>query len=305
MSDFSIEEECYYRWDAVDERTDFFIENFDEWLEQIPYEIHDTMILLLKRFDYFSQAHINKLLCEFYQKLSLKQDFIENSLIYTCISKNEPMGDSSIEYMYNFKFQNFISDKVVLDLASYKKQIGKEFDKVKAILILDDFCGTGGTLNSFVRRNLDILNGKKIYYSVIYIMEDALNVIQSIITEFRIDIEVIWIYKGTKVFEVEPFNATTKSEYAKYSKQLGIQENYIFGWKNTEALVSFYNNTPNNTLGIFWYDTEKYFSIFPRKSLLSPKKHKVSLERIKEQKKERKEQNYNMAQRNKKNEKIF
>jgi hypothetical protein len=72
------------------------------------------------------------------------------------------------------------------------------------------------------------------------------------------------------------------------SKLLNIPEKEIFGFEMSESLMAFYNNTPNNTLGIFRYDTEKYKSIFPRKNDKRP-----LWQRMKEEKEIRKKQNYN------------
>ena len=76
------------------------------------------------------------------------------------------------------------------------------------------------------------------------------------------------------------------------SKQKGIMED-IWGKGNAEGLVSFYNNTPNDTLGIFWKETNENEPLFPRNNDIRPKWRKM-----KKNRKYRKFQNANNFRRN-------
>ena len=60
------------------------------------------------------------------------------------------------------------------------------------------------------------------------------------------------------------------------------------------ALVAFYNNTPNNTLGIIRYDTKSYTSLFPRKN-----DHVPHWMQLKKRKQGRTRANYNNAKQGK------
>lgn len=64
-------------------------------------------------------------------------------------------------------------------------------------------------------------------------------------------------------------------------------ENDIFGFSKSESLVSFYNDTPNNTLGVFWKNTSKNNALFPRNN-----ERKPAWMRFKSDKKQRNESNY-------------
>ena len=67
----------------------------------------------------------------------------------------------------------------------------------------------------------------------------------------------------------------------------------MLGYKNTEALVAFYNNTPNNTLPIFWTDVEDNKALFPRND-----DEKPSWKMMKRDKELRSESNYLRKSRN-------
>ncbi|HGZ9550883.1 TPA: hypothetical protein ACOFPC_002864, partial [Staphylococcus aureus] len=41
---------------------------------------------------------------------------------------------------------------------------------------------------------------------------------------------------------------------------------YNLGYKNTQALVSNFRNTPNNTLSLFWHENDQWKPLFKRKA---------------------------------------
>ena len=61
----------------------------------------------------------------------------------------------------------------------------------------------------------------------------------------------------------------------------------IYGYSCTESLVAFFNDTPNNTLGIFWKNTDKNDALFPRNH-----EEKPAWMKFRENKKERMKSNY-------------
>lgn len=78
-----------------------------------------------------------------------------------------------------------------------------------------------------------------------------------------------------------------KEVFKKESRELGIKEHEILGFQETEALVAFYENTPNNTLGIFIKDTSKNKALFPRKI-----DHRPSFMDMKNRRERKKDNNY-------------
>ena len=59
------------------------------------------------------------------------------------------------------------------------------------------------------------------------------------------------------------------------------------GYSCTESLVAFFNDTPNNTLGIFWKNTDKNDALFPRNQ-----EEKPAWMKFREDKKDRMKSNY-------------
>ena len=61
-------------------------------------------------------------------------------------------------------------------------------------------------------------------------------------------------------------------------------------------------DTPNNTIGLFWYDSDKYFSIFPREFENTEGLKRPTPRSLKQQKAARTAQNYLSATRRAQNE---
>ena len=256
---------CLERWDASDHRTEYFIEHFDEWLSQLPEDIQYVTLELLERFQYYSQAKTNEYLFQLRPKLEQTDSFDESQTIYTPLASTRGIPNSSDDYLYTYKQIHKISKfRIARDLKTYSPE---KLASAINVVIVDDYCGSGKSLREFLENNIEFLQNKKIYYLVTYIMEDALKELKLTASDLNLAIEVVYINIGCKAFENELFSENAekfRSEIKKYSKKLNIHSNYALGKYGSEALVAFHNDTPNNTIGLFWFDSNKYFSIFPR-----------------------------------------
>ena len=294
---YSIVSQCLNKWNTEDKKTIYFAENFDEWIEQIPQEILNTVLILLESFEYYSQEKVNDSLWELHQKLKALPDFSEDSAIYTHIPSRNGIENSSIDYLYSYKGLHGL-DKyhLVIDLSTYVKK--SEYKKINHVVVIDDFCGSGETFISFLTKNCDIFKGKTIDYVITYMMSEARFNITKAAAELNLRINIICINEGKKAFELLENTDEKRIEFVDYSHKIGICKDYHLGYNDSEALVSFYNDTPNNTIGIFWCDAKQYFSIFPRDTAHPNSKNKrPTPKNMKQQKKERNNQNYHIAKR--------
>ena len=106
-------------------------------------------------------------------------------------------------------------------------------------------------------------------------MNEAKNKIVDLAKKYNLNIEIISFFSQDRAFSSHYFKNKDESIEAKgkvveFSKKVEIPPREILGFKDSESLMAFYNNTPNNTLGFFRYDTNNYFSIFPREKMIAP-----------------------------------
>lgn len=294
---YDIVSRCLRNWlPADDGKTTFFEEHFGDWIEQISEEVQPTVIDLLKDFEYFSQPKVNRFLKELHNKLISIQDFDVHEAIFTYLPSRRGIDNSSIEYLLNYKYINSISKfNVVTNLGEYVKANMKVFISKKHIVFVDDFCGSGKTFIDFMKEHQNIFTGKTIYYLITYIMTEAIKNIQDEAAERSLQVKILFCNQSGKAFDNRVFPEkieVVRQKFYQASLELGVKRNSIWGYCGSESLVSFFNDTPNNTLGLFWHDSPNYFSIFPRENACGENNKRPTPRSMKKQKTERNNQNY-------------
>ena len=94
------------------------------------------------------------------------------------------------------------------------------------------------------------IKDKRIIYVVICAMGKAITRLEQFASENGFNVFVECSVRFDKALEDSELKCR-KSEFKGLSESLGIYGQDIFGHKKTESLIAYYNNTPNNTLGIF------------------------------------------------------
>jgi hypothetical protein len=247
-----------------------------------------VIIVLLNNFQYYSKSSVNTYLTQLYKKLLDAKVRPYEDIMHTFIQSNGEKINSSIEYFIEYKKLNNI-DK--LECSNDLKLIRKEtWPKITQIAIVDDCCGSGKSLEKFIKGTGLKFDNKILYYIVIHMMSDAKQKLKDIEKDSKnFQIIPISIMESEKVFN-KKYLYKLKSEFIDFSKEQKITDDFILGFEKTEALFAFYNNTPNNTLGLFWKNTNENNAIFPREFGKTPS---WSLKKIKEEKSRRSAQLYN------------
>ncbi|MBR3882496.1 MAG: hypothetical protein IKJ36_04425 [Clostridia bacterium] len=280
--------DCINRWEN-DEKSENFNQKYNEWIKTIPLENRELIYKLLEKFNYYGHVSVNTYFKKLYLNIVEKYNIDNNETMYTFIKKNDSSFNSSMGYAYEFMRINKISAKnSVLELRDLKS---KEIEQIKNIVLIDDYSGSGNSIIKYIKKYNDIFSEKNVYILLVSMSENADRHIIEELKEYKINIifEVMNIEK--KAFSDVNFCkeeiSRRKEEFELISRAKKIP-NYIFGRYNTEALISFYNNTPNNTLNLFWEKTSQNDPLFPRDINSSP-----DWRMIKKEKENRKLQNLN------------
>ena len=194
--------------------------------------------------------------------------------------------NSSYEYLIEYKHLNGIAKySIVPELNDIAQEYWENIDNV---ILVDDFCGSGKTFIDYVSKNLSLLTGKHIVYVVIHVMKEAVLKIQSYAENKKIAVDIIYEKSQNAAFSISDDISMKRECFKVESQKLDLcKDNDIFGFSDAESLVSFFNDTPNNTLGIFWKNTSKNKALFPRNI-----DDKPAWMRFKANKKQRSESNY-------------
>lgn len=287
-------EKCLAKWDddgELDERLSFFAEKFDEWKKQIPDQYIEVLLTLLKELKYYTHKDANRILVSLHEQLLSNSNMTIDNTVFAYIKSKDGISNSSNDYWTEYKLLNNLNRNICYENLSAIKESGWEY--IENIVFIDDFSGSGKSIKDEITKYTDRLKGKNVYVIIVCAMEMAVNNLKEFGEAHDINIKVIYSQIFKKAFEQDYFadNSEAKDKYVSFakSKKLG----WILGYKETEALVSFYNNTPNNTLAFIHNRSNKYFPLFPRINDEKPIWQRNDCKKMNNRTKQRKNANYN------------
>ena len=252
-----------------------FCRNFslvlDRWLNQFAENEKPLMLDLLKNFYFYSSERLDRKMIHLHEKL--KEDFsdVYDEIRYIGIEKDFDVGFSMLVFD-TFWVKNGLYEKSIRDVKYFL-----ECEQVlEHLAIVDDYSGTGSTLIKYINKLITInpqIRNSKIYFLTIHISKDATENINSFAEAEGMTIHCVSLDSSCRAFDkdyiYDEINAKmAKEQYEKICKDCNLDPDNWFGYKEIAALVSFEYNTPNNTLGLFWSESDDFFSLFARKKKL-------------------------------------
>lgn len=287
----NVVEECLKKWSAgttPDERLTYFYDNFEMWISQIPPKYHPVVLTLVRNLEYYSHKTTNRWLDELHKQLIKQSNITDDNTIFAFIKSKYGKTNSSNDYWTEYKLINGLNKNICIENLDILED--EDFQCIENIVFIDDFSGSGKSFIDELKKSPERYKGKAVYFIVINVMYKALEEISAYAKENNLEIIVLSAVQQGKAFESSLFedNADAKNMVVEMSESLQIPKNDRLGFKKCQALVAFYNNTPNNTLGFIRYDNDEYKSIFPRKDDYVPGWMRMKKERLR-----RKQTNYN------------
>lgn len=279
-----IKNACLKKWrngQAQDERLKKFDTDYERWIEQIPEKNRETVLTLIKNIDYYSHQNVNKWLKELHGQLLHNPSVNDENAIYVFLRSKLGKTNSSNDYWTEYKAINQLNKNICIENIDMLDI--EDFKHIENIIYIDDFGGSGKSFITEIEKYPEKLKGKNVYYITINIMFSALNKIKKYCDDNGIVIVFLSAFKQEKAFKRNLFtdDESAKNEITEMSKELSITERFVLGFNKTQALVVFFNNTPNNTLGFIHDDNDSYKSIFPRRHDPKPGWMKLKEDRIK------------------------
>ena len=283
---------CIEKWNRgkeSDEKIKIAKEYFEQWFSNIPKNYQSMVEILIKNLEYFTRITVNIYLVELHKELLEKGKLSEEDTIYTFIKSKDGISNSSNDYWTEYKILNSVNNNICFE--DIKQITNEQWACIKNIVFIDDFCGTGNTFIEEIEKFKDKYFEKKIFFIIIVATEEGLKKIKKYEKDNNLLIIPLYKFVQKKAFEQNLFitdDESAKQSLISLSNELKIPEKHHLGYGESQSLVAFYNNTPNNTIGLIRYDTLEYKSLFPRKNDRKP-----SWQTMGKEKKERKMTNYN------------
>ena len=235
------------------------------WLSQFDEEERKEMLRLLYHFDYYSSHKIPQIVKTLY--LKFRETCDSEDVVFAKIEKQFGTSFSSIFFM-SFWSQNNLYDYTEENLS----KIISEEDLTQNIVIVDDYFGSGNSFIKYINKLLALNSSikKKNFYFVAhqgsYIGKKA---IEDFALKNNINVKIIVNKYSKKAFEYgNIYSESIADQHRQLYSNIYDKRNqdpfFKFGYNEVEALVSFYYNTPNNTLGLFWQNICGFKALFSR-----------------------------------------
>ena len=231
------------------------------------------VLVLLENMEYFSRKEANQWLVYLHTQLKEIPSVNDENTVYSFLKSKDGISNSSNDYWTEYKAINGINSNICYENLDAIHDY--QWPYIENIIFIDDFSGSGKSFLDEINKHLVLFHNKRVFLIAVSVMEAAQDKILAFCEKNEIDCTLLCGVKQAKAFERDLFidNELEKERLIALSTRLSIPAYTHLGFVDPEtgdasqSLVAFYNNTPNNTLGILRYDVSNgYFSIFPRNS---------------------------------------
>lgn len=280
-------------------KIDEWLDNFHHTDLEVDKEQKIHALYLLSLFMYFGSSQIRALLKALFRdkfKYPIVETIRKNNTNTTDLTFIEdefikeldqtrflPIGnpsESGSHILYYFRQENdldkdlFINTHEIFDTNRSTGKNSLKNKKIKRYIFIDDFCGTGHQAEEYSRDIVDDMlkfePNLEIHYLVLFATSEGMDYIRNR-TKF-VPKCVFELDNSFKCFSVESryfyikFNNITKDFAEKFSKSYGkkILPLHPLGYNNSQLLIGFAHNVPDNTLPIIWGKNDDFKPIFKR-----------------------------------------
>jgi len=259
----------------------------NNWLTNFSDDEKENALLLLSNFIYYNNNDIRNLCRYLYlrfrkhlildlkltgAKLDTWQSIFSNYKAVLSKTRFIALGDASesgFHMLYNFRKVNHLPVELFSQLYMLEEALEKG-DSIDHIVFVDDLIGSGKQTVDFWEylssRKSEILKVRNIHYLALFGTESGIRHIEN---KTNIMVDVIEMFDSShQVFSNSSMaitaNSTRKKCRAmcfKYGKRLF--RSHPLGYNNSQLLIGFEHNIPNNTLPIIW-SNKKWNPLFER-----------------------------------------
>lgn len=266
----------------MDPKLEHLPEKVDQWLAIVEPSDRELFLRLLSRYTYLTNDASVRRYHEGIHILEEKLRPFQLSLWDVLfISTESSDGRKSGSDHVRTDLHRLCMDRIDAGqiIASTHKLSADELSDYRGFVFVDDIVGTGFTLQRTIRSFLDrfpAAAGFPLFLLCIVPTERGLSCLMkrlqsrgiSVLPVFRQEWIAVPAFQHADLF-MESERSTAAARIRKYEVLIDAymkdpERSYVFGFWGCRQLVSFYYNTPNNTLCTFWRWTDTHTPLFPR-----------------------------------------
>ncbi|WP_417854628.1 hypothetical protein [Xanthomarina gelatinilytica] len=177
-------------------------------------------------------------------------------------------GENILAIVENAEYRGLNNSSKFIFPQSFSKFKSVFNKKTDLLILVDDFVGTGDTADDVIQH----------FFKSSKFNSD--NTIILSLVSLKQGIESIFKKRNVKVYQaaikeraISDFYDTKKEIEENISKvkqmeiELKCEPELSLGYKESQALISIMNKSPNNTLPVFWHETKNIPAPFPRRKI--------------------------------------
>jgi hypothetical protein len=254
------------------------------WLSQFgDFRNQRSMFNLLKRLRFFRDSEVRSYLrdahryfVQYLDDVVLKESNTRRRDIVVSYLGGE--GKSGATFATLYRIENRIFNQLFVPPQLLRSYLERHTD-VTAVVFVDDFVGTGRTAVNSLRTTVvdsklaELMENRGIFLGIAAVActERAFKTVQNFLDKLPIESR---LYSGETLVDSdqafsEEFDWATEEErlFAKtVAEDEGrkLERQHPLGYSNSEALVVFQTNCPNNTLPVIWKKNRDWSPLFER-----------------------------------------
>lgn len=293
-----IVDHCLSRW-GNDEYLNDFQDKVLSWVEQARVEEQQILLQLLKSFEYYTIKRVNLAFNALHTKFSIDyadalhkfQTNAYSNAIFLPVYKKDSTRTSSYDMHGCYKNANNLSKHCFKTDLSFVLENDFPINEIDNIIFIDDMIGTGSTMIKFLRETFNRfddkcnLKSKRIFLIVLEACSHGVEALEHYSKENDINLILIFsqlhkkAFSNNYIFVTEELESTRKIIHELEMRINDNRKRNVMGYEESEALMSFYHNIPNNTLSVFWKDNDTvgWKPLFPRARHDNPFSKKMQL----------------------------
>ena len=224
----------------------------DEWFGNFEHSEFENMLLILENIDVVLQPEINSMVDDLSKELRkiFNYDFSD--------VKAYPLGNSPGSSGGNFLYSLCKDLGLKEDFTPYEHFSKIDLSQVEALVFIDDIIGSGNQATRFAKEHLSVLDVDK-YYITLFAFDEGLKKVRAdagftkVIPAKTISDEFKAFSPKSKYFtdtDDHDIRERLKSICLHYGEKL--YPDHPLGYDDSQSLLVFPHNVPNNTLPIIW-----------------------------------------------------
>lgn len=264
---------------------DIFLKRVNEWLEICSDDAERKYLLeLLEEYLYFPQDRFNEEVERIINRLKDEGIDIRKTLFVTFPSKNGVAsgGDNISSALLLATMDVSVKENIITDVERATEDLLDRIVEYKYIVFLDDVIGSGTTLNTNIKKFFERFSfPSEVVFYIAYLCGREKKIREKI-KQFKKYYKKQ--FRGVVLFPLKKslFQNERKDRQQRIEKISNIEKiiedyaiedrdkKFYMGFEKNQLLVSFYYNTPNNTLSLFWRPTSISVPLFARTSYKRP-----------------------------------